>query len=83
MSIVFHSDTSWSIFSFIYIYLSACYIGFGGMMVYKLVLTFILCNLIYEIVEIVFPVNKMKNIVKSFVLIVLLYAISKYIISIL
>ena len=52
-------------------------------MIYNFVLTFILLNVIYELLEVIFPSSKMQNFVKSFVLIVILYAASSYICSLL
>ena len=47
-------------------------------MVYEFVFVFIVLNIIYELVEILLPVQKMKLIVKSFTLVVLLYAMCEY-----
>ena len=44
-------------------------------MIYKFVTGVIVLNLIYELVEIIFPSSKMKSSVKSFVLILLLYVV--------
>lgn len=38
-------------------------------MIYKFVFSIIVLNLIFEIIEMIFPSKKMKNMVKSFVLI--------------
>lgn len=44
-------------------------------MIYRFVLVVIVLNIIYELVEVVFPSSRMKSTVKSFVLIVVLYLI--------
>ncbi len=41
-------------------------------MIYKFVLSIIILNLLYEIVEMILPSKKLKNSVKSFVLILIL-----------
>ena len=48
-------------------------------MIYKFVISFLVLNIIFEFIEIIFPIKKMKNMVRSFVLIVMLYAVSEYI----
>lgn len=48
-------------------------------MIYNFVFTFITLNIIYELMEIIFPSSKMQNFVKSFVLIIILYAATTYI----
>ena len=40
-------------------------------MIYRFVFSVIVLNLVYEIIEIVFPAKKIKNTVKSFVLILM------------
>lgn len=48
-------------------------------MIYKFVYTFIILNIIYELIEIIFPIKKMNMMVKSFVLIITLYVMCEYI----
>lgn len=48
-------------------------------MIYKFVISFLVLNIIFEFIEIIFPIKKIKNMVRSFVLIVMLYAVSEYI----
>ncbi len=50
-------------------------------MIYNFVYTFIILNIIYEIIEIIFPIKKMNMVVKSFVLMITLYAMCEYIFS--
>ncbi len=50
-------------------------------MIYKLVSSIVVLNLIYEIIEIIFPAKKMKNTIKSFILILIFYEICKVIID--
>lgn len=52
-------------------------------MVYNFVFVFIVLNLVYEVVEFIFPVSKISGFVKSFSLIVLLYAMSSYLLNLL
>lgn len=51
------------------------------MLVYNLVLIFIVLEIIYELIELIFPIKKMRGTVKSFVLMVMLTAIISYIFS--
>ncbi len=44
-------------------------------MIYKITILIIVLNLLYEVIEVVFPSKKMKNSVKSFTLIFMLYLI--------
>lgn len=44
-------------------------------MIYKFTCIVILMNLMYEFIELIFPSKKMKGIVKSFVMICIIYAI--------
>lgn len=43
-------------------------------MIYRFVSSFIILNILFEIIEIIFPSEKMNGFVKSFVLIIMLYA---------
>ena len=52
-------------------------------MFYNIVLTIIVLNVIYELVEVVFPIKKMNTTIKSFVLMVMLYALCDYLIAVL
>lgn len=52
-------------------------------MIYNFVLTFIVLNLVYELVEVTFPISKMRGAVKSFVLIVILSVFCGFIATIL
>lgn len=45
---------------------------------YDFVITIIVLNLIYELIEIVFPINKMSVAVKSYALLIVLYAMCEY-----
>lgn len=51
-------------------------------MIYRFVFLIIVLNLLYELVEVVFPAKKMKTSVKSYVLILVFYVICKYIESV-
>lgn len=46
-------------------------------MIYKFVSIVIVLNIVYEIVEIILPSKKMKNAIKSFILIMMFYVICK------
>ena len=59
----------------VYFYLFVNYVCFGGVMIYRFVSSFIILNIIFELVQILFPISKMNNYVKSFVLIIFLYSI--------
>lgn len=48
-------------------------------MIYKFVCVVIVLNLLYELIEVVFPAKKMKGIVKSFVMMLMVYALCDYI----
>ena len=50
-------------------------------MVYDFVVVFVTINLIYEMIEFVFPISKIGGFVKSFSLVVLLYAMMNYIVG--
>ncbi len=50
-------------------------------MFFKIVIFVIVMNLIYELIEIVFPSKNMKLTIKSFSLIVMLYALCDYLIA--
>lgn len=52
-------------------------------MIYKLVLTFIVLEIVYEVIELIFPIQKMRGTVKSFVLIILLSVLINFIFSLL
>lgn len=53
------------------------------MFIYNFVLTFIVLEIVYELVELIFPIKKMRSSVKSFVLLVFLSVICSYIFSVL
>ena len=46
---------------------------------YDFVLVVIVLNVVYEMVEFIFPIKRMGNIVKSFTLIIMLYALCDYV----
>ena len=50
-------------------------------MVFKVVVLLIVVNLIYELVELIFPAKKINLTIKSFSLIVMLYAVCDYLVS--
>ena len=52
------------------------------MKIFNLVLMFIGLNIFYELIELIFPISKMKMSVKSFVLIIMLYAVCSFIVKI-
>lgn len=79
MYVIFYNCFGWNFYDIFYFYLSFNLFGFGGLMIYKFVISFLVLNIIFEFIEIIFPIKKMKNMVRSFVLIVMLYAVSEYI----
>ena len=48
---------------------------------YDFVWVVIILNVVYELVEFVFPIKRMGNIVKSFALIIMLYALCDYVVA--
>lgn len=48
-------------------------------MIYKFVISVIVLNLLYELIEIILPSSKIKNMVQSVCLIIMLYAVCKMI----
>ena len=74
---------TWCVFDYVCFLVFNNFIGFGGMMFYNIVLTIIVLNVIYELVEVVFPIKKMNTTIKSFVLMVMLYALCDYLIAVL
>lgn len=46
-------------------------------MIYKFVGTIIVLNVMYEIIEIILPSKRMKNTIRSFILIIMFYVICK------
>ncbi len=50
-------------------------------MIYKFVILIVTLNVLYEMIEFIFPIGKMKQIIKSFTLIVFLYEICQFVIS--
>ncbi len=49
-------------------------------MIYKLISGFVILNIVYEILQVIFPSNKLNNFVKSMVLIIFLYGLVELII---
>ncbi len=49
-------------------------------MIYKFISGFVVLNIVYEILQVVFPSNKLNNFVKSMVLIIFLYGLLEIII---
>ena len=49
-------------------HISAYNVGFGDMMIYKFVFSFIVFNILFEIIEVIFPSKFMNNFVKSVVM---------------
>ncbi len=60
---------------FVCVYIPSNFVGFGGLMIYKFVSSFIILNIIFEVLQVLFPSNKMNNFVKSLVLIIFLYGL--------
>lgn len=52
-------------------------------MFYKISIFVIVLNLIYELIEILFPMTKMSFSIKSFTLIVMLYMVCDYLLIVL
>ncbi len=73
MYVLFYNSASWCIYGFVYIYLSFDNFCFGGLVIYKIVTLFLIFNIFYEFIEILFPIKKMRGLIRSFVLIVFLY----------
>ncbi len=46
-------------------------------MIYEFVVSFIVLNIVFELVEIIFPSERMSGFVKSFSLMILLYVVIK------
>lgn len=65
---------------YVCVYLSVNFISFGGLMIYKFISGFVVLNIVYEILQVVFPSNKLNNFVKSMVLIIFLYGLLEIII---
>ena len=65
---------------YVCVYLSVNFISFGGLMIYKFISSFVVLNIVYEILQVVFPSNKLNNFVKSMVLIIFLYGLLEIII---
>ncbi len=49
-------------------------------MIYKLISGFVILNIVYEILQVIFPSNKLNNFLKSIVLIIFLYGLVELII---
>ena len=47
-------------------------------MIFKIVVLIVVMNLIYELIEIIFPVKKLNLTIKSFALLIMLYAMCDY-----
>lgn len=47
-------------------------------MIYEFVVVILVLNVIYELVEIIFPIKRMNGIIKSFSLLIMLYALFDY-----
>ena len=80
---VFGDGFGWGVFDIFCIYIFINFFGFGGLMFYKISIFVIVLNLIYELIEILFPMTKMSFSIKSFTLIVMLYMVCDYLLIIL
>ena len=63
-----------------YFYFLIDFIGIGDLMFYKIAIFVIVINVIYELIEILFPLSKMNFTIKSFTLIVMLYTLCDYLV---
>ncbi len=82
MYVLFYSGFGGRVYDIFCFYLFAGFVCFGGVMViYNLVLAFVVLEIIYELIELIFPIKKMRSAVKSFVLLVMLTALCSYIFS--
>ena len=71
------------VFTDICVYIFINFFGIGGLMFYKISIFVVVLNLIYELIEMIFPMSKMNFTIKSFTLMVMLYVVCDYFVFIL
>ena len=80
---MFGDRFGWCVFDNFCVYIFVSFFCIGGLMFYKISIFVIVLNLIYELIEILFPMTKMGFSIKSFTLIIMLYMVCDYLFIIL